>query len=244
MPTKRSGLAAVVMNERIYCLGGYDGKNFVSTIESFDPRTGEWQVIVPVPPSHGIQKKFEPTTRKAIAAPRMQNQEEPLPSLLRIPTLRISISIPPPALNRFHDEILRCRLQTPNPQALNPKPCPGGACYAVCSQCIRRGGCRREVVHGRRKRRPLDPDCRYVMIPRPSHRKKLSLLVLSALQARCMPLCFLFLLLLLCPAILVGASSFHDSRLGCAARVSRNILVPITCHSSSFVHAYLSLIHF
>jgi len=56
MPTKRSGLAAVVMNERIYCLGGYDGKNFVSTIESFDPRTGEWQVIIPAP--HGIQRFF------------------------------------------------------------------------------------------------------------------------------------------------------------------------------------------
>ena len=50
-PIHSSGLAAVVVRDRIYCLGGYDGRSFLSTVESFDPRTGEWHAESPMPSS-------------------------------------------------------------------------------------------------------------------------------------------------------------------------------------------------
>lgn len=134
---------------------------------------------------------------------------KPFTTFLRIQTLRASI--PPRTLNFFQEEPA---VPSADPKTIYPKSgtFPGGARYAVCSQCIRRGGCRRETVHGRRKRWPLDPDCRYVMILRPSHRENLSLLLCPAgtQHASSFPL----FPSLLCSVILIGTSTFSRLQTG------------------------------
>ncbi|KAI3808691.1 hypothetical protein L1987_24649 [Smallanthus sonchifolius] len=42
MSTMRGCPSLVVFNEKLYVLGGYDGKGMVSTIEIYDPRRGSW----------------------------------------------------------------------------------------------------------------------------------------------------------------------------------------------------------
>jgi uncharacterized membrane protein YwaF len=39
MPTARSGLAAAVVNNIIYAIGGYIGNNHLSTNEAYNPST-------------------------------------------------------------------------------------------------------------------------------------------------------------------------------------------------------------
>jgi N-acetylneuraminic acid mutarotase len=42
MPTPRAGLASVWVNNKLYAMGGYDGKNFLKTVEIYDPKTNSW----------------------------------------------------------------------------------------------------------------------------------------------------------------------------------------------------------
>jgi RHS repeat-associated protein len=42
MPTARSGLSAVIANNRIYAVGGYNG-NYLKTVEEYDPNTNCWK---------------------------------------------------------------------------------------------------------------------------------------------------------------------------------------------------------
>ncbi|KOM25234.1 hypothetical protein LR48_Vigan62s001100 [Vigna angularis] len=42
MNVKRGCHCSVVLNEKLYALGGFDGKKMVQSIELFDPRLGAW----------------------------------------------------------------------------------------------------------------------------------------------------------------------------------------------------------
>ena len=46
MPTARSGFAAAVVKDRIYCMGGMnyvdDNRNILSTVEEYDPALDKW----------------------------------------------------------------------------------------------------------------------------------------------------------------------------------------------------------
>ena len=42
MPTSRGGLSSVWVNNKLYAIGGYDGKNFLTTVEIYDPTTNSW----------------------------------------------------------------------------------------------------------------------------------------------------------------------------------------------------------
>jgi N-acetylneuraminic acid mutarotase len=54
MPTAREHLAAVVVDERLYVVGGrWGGVGNVSTLEVYDPATGAWQQLRDMPSARG-----------------------------------------------------------------------------------------------------------------------------------------------------------------------------------------------
>lgn len=50
--TPRSGHSAVVRNGEIYVIGGYDGNNFIGSVEIYNPATNQWRPGTPVPLSN------------------------------------------------------------------------------------------------------------------------------------------------------------------------------------------------
>ena len=42
MPTGRNGLSTAVVEGKIYAIGGWDGSQILSTVETYDPVTGTW----------------------------------------------------------------------------------------------------------------------------------------------------------------------------------------------------------
>jgi len=48
MPTARTGLAAAVVDGKLYAIGGFNGSN-LATVEVFDPATGSWETRAPMP---------------------------------------------------------------------------------------------------------------------------------------------------------------------------------------------------
>ncbi|MCL7047302.1 hypothetical protein MKW94_001918 [Papaver nudicaule] len=42
MNTRRGCHSLVVLNEKLYALGGYDGKKMISSVEVYDPRMQSW----------------------------------------------------------------------------------------------------------------------------------------------------------------------------------------------------------
>jgi N-acetylneuraminic acid mutarotase len=50
MPTARWGLAATTgLDGRIYAVGGFDGADNLHTVEVYDPSTGQWSAVAPLP---------------------------------------------------------------------------------------------------------------------------------------------------------------------------------------------------
>jgi hypothetical protein len=54
LPTARSRLgAATGPDGRIYAVGGYDGRNYLATVEAYDPRTNSWTPLAGMPTARG-----------------------------------------------------------------------------------------------------------------------------------------------------------------------------------------------
>jgi hypothetical protein len=51
MPTGRYGMAAGVVNNKIYAIGGYNGSSSLTTVEEYDPATNTWTTKTPMPTS-------------------------------------------------------------------------------------------------------------------------------------------------------------------------------------------------
>lgn len=51
MPTARGALGVTVYQNRIYAIGGYDGKHNSAAVEIFDPETNTWSSAAPMPTS-------------------------------------------------------------------------------------------------------------------------------------------------------------------------------------------------
>jgi len=49
MPTPRRELGVAVVDDKIYSIGGYDGTNYLSVNEEFDPTTNTWSRKAPMP---------------------------------------------------------------------------------------------------------------------------------------------------------------------------------------------------
>ncbi|MGG7056337.1 Kelch repeat-containing protein [Nitrosomonas sp. ANs5] len=49
MPTARGGLGVAVYQNRLYAIGGYDGKHNVAAVEIFDSKTNTWTSVRPMP---------------------------------------------------------------------------------------------------------------------------------------------------------------------------------------------------
>jgi len=49
MPTARFGLAMVSVDNRLYALGGHDGRQRLAAVERFDPITNVWEKLSPMP---------------------------------------------------------------------------------------------------------------------------------------------------------------------------------------------------
>merc|ERR1712137_487504 len=49
MPTGRFGLAVAAAAGRLYAVGGHDGRRRLATAEVFDPATGHWSTLEPMP---------------------------------------------------------------------------------------------------------------------------------------------------------------------------------------------------
>ncbi len=45
MTVGREGAGLVVANDMIFCIGGYDGVNLLSSVEKYDPNTGSWSTV-------------------------------------------------------------------------------------------------------------------------------------------------------------------------------------------------------
>ncbi|CAF1195502.1 unnamed protein product [Adineta ricciae] len=61
---RRSALSCVMLNKRLFALGGYDGKNFSSVVEVYDPEKDEWTFGTPLTrerSGHGSALTVEPT---------------------------------------------------------------------------------------------------------------------------------------------------------------------------------------
>jgi N-acetylneuraminic acid mutarotase len=54
MPTARNGAAAVVEKNIIYVVGGYNGTDFLDTVESYNPATNTWTEEAPMLGTKGI----------------------------------------------------------------------------------------------------------------------------------------------------------------------------------------------
>lgn len=48
MATGREGAGLVAANDLIYCIGGYDGTNLLSSAECYDPQLDQWSNILPM----------------------------------------------------------------------------------------------------------------------------------------------------------------------------------------------------
>jgi Kelch motif. len=49
MPTARAWLAAAVVNDKIYVIGGHDHTGYLSTNEAYNPSTDSWTTKTPMP---------------------------------------------------------------------------------------------------------------------------------------------------------------------------------------------------
>lgn len=49
MNEHRSALSVAVVHNKLFALGGYNGERFLDSMEVYDPESGEWQVIKPMP---------------------------------------------------------------------------------------------------------------------------------------------------------------------------------------------------
>lgn len=49
LPTARTGLAAVVLDGKIYAFGGHDGRTILDTVEVYDPAADRWSKADPMP---------------------------------------------------------------------------------------------------------------------------------------------------------------------------------------------------
>ena len=49
MPTARGGLVVTVYQNRLYAIGGYDGKKNPAVVEVFDPQANSWTSVAPLP---------------------------------------------------------------------------------------------------------------------------------------------------------------------------------------------------
>jgi kelch-like protein 20 len=56
MSAKKGGLLTAVLNEKLYANGGFDGSNFLSSVEVFDPRAGSWLTVdsIASPRAYGV----------------------------------------------------------------------------------------------------------------------------------------------------------------------------------------------
>ncbi|UJR14598.1 hypothetical protein I4U23_001593 [Adineta vaga] len=64
MNCRRSALSCVILNKRLFAIGGYDGKNFSSVVEIYDPEKDEWTYSTPLTrerSGHGSALTVEPT---------------------------------------------------------------------------------------------------------------------------------------------------------------------------------------
>lgn len=64
MNCRRSALSCVMLNKRLFALGGYDGRNFSSVVEVYDPEKDEWTFGTPLTrerSGHGSALTVEPT---------------------------------------------------------------------------------------------------------------------------------------------------------------------------------------
>ena len=48
MSTARDGLAAAVVDGKLYVMGGSDGQNRLSSVERYDPETNAWEAVAPM----------------------------------------------------------------------------------------------------------------------------------------------------------------------------------------------------
>jgi len=53
MPTPRRALSTCVVNGKIYVIGGWDGDNYLSTVEEYDPATDTWTKKADMPTPRG-----------------------------------------------------------------------------------------------------------------------------------------------------------------------------------------------
>ena len=49
MNQHRSALSVAVVKNKLFAIGGYDGEKFLNSVEVYDPDSGEWQLIIPLP---------------------------------------------------------------------------------------------------------------------------------------------------------------------------------------------------
>jgi len=49
MRTARYGLAAAAINGKIYAIGGFDGRNYLNTVEVYDPGSNSWSTAASMP---------------------------------------------------------------------------------------------------------------------------------------------------------------------------------------------------
>ena len=58
MPTARSGLAAAVVNGKIYAMGGRSGPSIpsIDTVEVYDPGTNTWSNAAPMPTARNLHR--------------------------------------------------------------------------------------------------------------------------------------------------------------------------------------------
>ncbi|CAF1230338.1 unnamed protein product [Rotaria sordida] len=64
MNCRRSGLSCVTLDKHLFTIGGYDGKNFSSVVEIYDPKKDEWSYGTPLTrgrSGHGSALTVEPT---------------------------------------------------------------------------------------------------------------------------------------------------------------------------------------
>lgn len=48
MSSKRDAVAACLFGDRLVTVGGYDGTNYLHTVEQYDPYSNEWVTLSPL----------------------------------------------------------------------------------------------------------------------------------------------------------------------------------------------------
>ncbi len=77
MTTCRANVAIAMVNERLFAVGGFNGKSFLNSVEFLDPETDEWTSFLPVEGA-----KFDPESSEASngeVAEAEQTEETPEP---------------------------------------------------------------------------------------------------------------------------------------------------------------------